>query len=126
MRDAYPEDQAGILSVPAVSGVVGEETPGVSVILFLHQNAHSAKLAGLILHVFLPDDGQEERTSRVHDRNVRQKPVAIILLQQLNHTKEERMLGDRSHSIVGDAGRNSATNPRRVGKQGIEATVATL
>lgn len=38
--DTYPENQMSVLSVPTVTGVMREETPGVLVVLVLHENAH--------------------------------------------------------------------------------------
>ena len=68
----HPEDQVRVLAVPAVALVVGEEAPGESVVLVLHQNAHAASIAGSGLHVLLPDHGQEQRARGVHDSDVRE------------------------------------------------------
>lgn len=116
---AHPEDQAGILAVPAVAHVVREEAPRVPVVLIAHQDADTARLAGVGLHVLLPDHRQKQGTSRVHNRDVREEPMAVIRLQQLNRTQEEGVLGNRSHGVVGDTGRNSATDPGRVGEERI-------
>lgn len=67
----YPENQVRVLSMPAVSSVMREETPRELVVLVLHQNAHAPRFTRLILHILLPDDRQEQRTRRVHHRNVR-------------------------------------------------------
>jgi len=122
----YPENQVRVLSVPAVTGVVGEETPGVLVVLILHENPHAARLRRVILHVFLPDNRQEQRTSRVHDGDVWEEPVTVVLLQQLDHAQEERVLGYRAHGVVGDTGGHGAAHPRGVSEQRIQATVAAL
>ena len=122
----YPENQLSILAVPAVANVVGEETPCVAVVLILHQNPDPACLVGLIKHVLLPEHREEKWTSRVHDRDVRKQPAAVVRLQQLNDAKEERMLGNRSHRIVGNTRWNSAAHPRRIREQRIQTTIATL
>lgn len=122
----YPENQLSIFPVPAVTDVVGEETPCVAVVLILHQNPHPACLVGLIKHVLLPEHREKKRTGRVHDRDVRKQPAAVVRLQQLNDAKEERMLGDRAHRIIGDARWNSPTHPRGIREQRIQATIATL
>lgn len=51
----YPENQLSIFPVPAVTDVVGEETPCVPVVLILHQDPDPACLIGLIKHVLLPE-----------------------------------------------------------------------
>ena len=55
----YPENQMGVLAVPAVTPVMGKEAPGELVVFILHEDADAASLTGLVAHVFLPDDGQE-------------------------------------------------------------------
>lgn len=52
----YPEDQVRILAVPAVTPVVGKETPGEPVILVLHEDAHASSVARPFAHVFFPND----------------------------------------------------------------------
>jgi hypothetical protein len=96
----YPEDQVRILAMPAVTPVVGEEAPGKLVVLILHENAHAASLARFIAHILLPNDGQEQRTSRVHDRDVGKEPVAVVLLQHLDCAEEEGVLRDGAHGVV--------------------------
>lgn len=115
-----------ILSVPAVTRVVGEEAPCELVVLVLHQNAHTASLTGSVQHVFLPDDRQKQRPGRIHDRDVREQPAAVILLQQLDHTEKERVLGNGAHGIIGNSSGDGAAHPGGVGEQGVQATVAAL
>ena len=122
----YPENQVCVLSVPAVTRVVGEEAPREPVVFVLHQDAHTAGLGGPVQHVLLPDDRQKQRPGRVHDRDVREQPVAVILLQQLDHTKEERVLGNGAHGIVGNSGGNGAAHPGGISEQGVQTTVAAL
>lgn len=55
----YPENQMSVLAVPAVTAVVGKEAPGELVVFVLHEDTHAAGLAGLVAHVFFPDDGEE-------------------------------------------------------------------
>lgn len=52
----YPENQLSILAVPAVANVVGEETPRVAVVLVLHEDTDPVGLAGLVEHVFFPQN----------------------------------------------------------------------
>jgi hypothetical protein len=122
----YPEDQMRVLAVPTVSPVVGEETPRELVIFVLHENPDAASLAGLVAHVLLPDDGQEQRSGRIHDCDVWEEPMAIILLQHLDHAQEEWVLGHGAHGVVGDTGGRCAAHPRGVSEEGIQAAVAAL
>ena len=69
-----------VLAVPAVAAVVGEEAPREPVVLILHEDADAPGLAWLVAHVLLPDDGKEQRARRVHDCDVREEPVAVVLL----------------------------------------------
>lgn len=112
--------------MPAVTPVVGEKAPRELVILVLHEDAHASRLARPVAHILLPDDGQEQRTRGVHDCDIRQQPVAIILLKQLNRSQEEWVLRHGAHGIVRDTGGRRATNPRGIGQKRIQATVATL
>lgn len=88
----YPEDQARILAVPAVTPVVGEEAPRELVVLVLHENAHAPSLTRSIAHILFPDDRQEQRSGRVHNGDVWEEPVAVVLLQHFDRTEEEWML----------------------------------
>lgn len=112
--------------MPAVTLVVGEETPGMAVVLVLHQDADTARLTGLVAHVLLPDDRQEQRTSRVHDGDVREQPAPIVGLQRLDHAQEERVLRDGTHGVVRDTCGCGTTDPGWVGQKGIQAAVAAL
>lgn len=122
----YPENQLSILAMPAVTDMVGEETPRVAVVLVLHENTDSVSLAGLVEHVFLPQDRQKQRTCRVHDCDVGKQPAAVVGLQEFDNTEEEGVLRNRSHRIVGDTSRSGTTNPRRVSEKRIQAAVAAL
>lgn len=112
--------------MPAVPDVVGEETPCVPVVLILHQDTDPAGLVGLVKHVLLPEYREEKRASRVHDRDVRKQPAAVVRLKQLDDAEKERMLRDRSHGIVGNTRWDCAAHPRRVCEQRIQATIAAL
>lgn len=59
----YPEDQVRILAVPAVTPVVGKETPGKPVIFVLHEDAYASSVARAVAHVLFPNDRQEQRSS---------------------------------------------------------------
>ena len=112
--------------MPAIAHVMREETPRVLVVLIRHQNAHPRLVRRVVLHILLPDHREEQRPGRVHDGDVRQQPAAVIRLQQLNHSEEERMLRDRSHGVVRDASRRSAPDPRWVSEKRVETTVAAI
>lgn len=112
--------------MPAVANMVGKETPRVAVVLVLHEDPDPVSLIGLVEHVFLPQDRQEERTGRVHDGDVGKQPAAVVGLQEFNDTEEEGVLRNRSHRVVGNTCRDSTAHPRRVSEQRIQATVAAL
>lgn len=88
----YPEDQVRILAVPAVTPVVGEEAPRELVVFVLHENAHAPSLTRPIAHILFPDDRQEQRSGRVHNGDVWEEPVAVVLLQHFDRTEEEGVL----------------------------------
>lgn len=123
---SHPENQLSILAVPAVANVVGEETPRVAVVLILHEDTDPVGLAGLVEHVFFPQNRQEKRTGRVHDGDVGKQPAAVVGLQEFDNTEEEGVLRNRSHRIVGDTSRSGTTNPRRVSEKRIQAAVAAI
>jgi hypothetical protein len=103
-----------VLAVPAVTPMMGEEAPRELVVLILHKNTHAPSFARLILHVLLPDHRQEQWTCRIHDGDIGEEPVTIVLLQQLDHTEEEGVLWHRAHGVVGDTGWHGAANPSGV------------
>lgn len=81
---SHPEDQSGVLAMPAAALVMAEETPGIPVVLVHHEDADSASTravadVGARRHVFLPDDGEEQRTGAVHDGNVGETPVLVVI-----------------------------------------------
>lgn len=80
--------------------MVGEETPGVPIVGILHQDANTAQSKRLFIHVFLPNHREEQRSGRVHDGDVREKPIAIIRVEGVDDAKEERVLRHRAHGIV--------------------------
>ena len=108
---AHPEDQPGVGPVPAVADVVGEEAPRVPVVLVLHADADTPGLGAAFMHVLLPDDGEEEGASRIHDGDIGEQPAAVVGLQQLDHAEEERVLGDRAHGVIGYPRGRGAAHP---------------
>lgn len=52
--------------------------------------------------------------------------MTVVLLQQLDDTQEERMLGHRAHGVVGDTCGCCAAHPRGVGEKRIQAAIAAL
>lgn len=117
--------------MPRVAKVVGEETPGVVVVLVREQDTNSATV-GAVANVktfgrpVAPDDAQEERTSRCHDSNVGKNPFAVVARQIVNDTQEEWVTRDRAHCIVGDTGRQSAAHPGGVREQRVQTTIAAI
>ena len=76
---AHPEDKPGVVTMPGAAGELLEEGPGVVIIVNLGEDADSAVVdvdGGV--HVFLPDDGEEERAGAVHDGYVGEVPVAVV------------------------------------------------
>lgn len=124
-RLTYPENQLRISSVPAVADIMSEETPGESVILLRHQYPDSvlAKRSG---HVLFPNHRQEQWASRVHHCDIWQEPMLIVCLKRIDDFQEERMLRNRTHSVVRDSGRLRSANPCWVRKKGIETALAAL
>lgn len=121
-----PEDNLDIGPVPAVSQVVGEETPRVVVVFVGKQDADTLLSHGASVVVVPPDETEVEGTGRSHDGNVWERPAAVVVGQRVNGLEEEGMAGNRAHDIVGNSGGKGASDPRRVGEKWIEAAVASL
>lgn len=77
-------------------------------------------------HVFFPEDGEEERTGGVHDRDVGEAPVAVIILELVDHVEEKRVLRGGSHGVVRNSRWFGAMEPGWVSEEGVEAAVAAL
>src|SRR5216117_1067114 len=103
----HPEDRLSILTVPGVSAVAREEAPVILIIVIWKEgvNTSHATLGKRYVrsHVFLPYDGQEERAGTVHDREVRNVPVAVVGCKGVDHPQEERVSWNRPHNVVADA-----------------------
>jgi hypothetical protein len=95
-----PEDNLDVGPVPAVSKVVGEETPRVVVVLIGEKNAHALVADGAGVVIMSPDKTEEERSSGGHDSDVWQRPATVVLGQGINGLEEEGMAGDCAHNIV--------------------------
>lgn len=121
-----PENDLDIGPVPAVSEVMGEETPRVVVVLIWEEDAHTLVTYGVCVVVVAPDDTEVERTSRRHDGDVWEWPAAVVVGEGVDRLQKEGVALDRAHSIVRDAGGDGAANPGRVSQEGIEAAVASL
>ncbi len=111
--------------------MVAEEAPGVPVVLVRHEHPHAAAADAVAdvfarRHEFLPHDGQEQGAGRGHDGDVRQLPVFVVGFQGFDDEEEEGMGGDGPHGVVGDPGGRGAADPRRVGEEGIQPSVAAL
>jgi hypothetical protein len=122
----HPEDELDVIVVPAVSEMVGEEAPRVIVVLVGEEDANTVGSFGAAVVVVSPDDAQEERAGGGHDGDVWQHPFAVVVGEGVNGLEEERVAGDRAHSIVGDARGRRATNPGWVGEEWVEAAIASL
>ena len=72
---SHPGDQKRIPSMPGVSLVTDEKGPLVAAVILRHEHPDPtdpiAGLVGILDHPFFPENGQEQRASTVHDRNVR-------------------------------------------------------
>src|SRR5215471_8863484 len=105
--------------MPTATLMVCKEAPRMSVVFFWHQDPYPVISFRSGSHVFLPDHREKQRAGRVHDSNIREKPVTVVGLQRVDHTQEERVLRNRPHGVVRDASGRSATNPGMVRKEWI-------
>ena len=122
----YPEDELRIFAVPATTTMVREEAPRMAVEHVRHQHPHAFMLSGRLPDVLLPDHAETQRPGGIHDGDVRQSPVAIVVLQLVDDPEEEGMLRHRAHGVVGDARWLGATHPGWVGEKRVESAVAPL
>lgn len=111
--------------------MVGEEAPRVIVVLVWPENTDASSFwtvsdVEALCSPVSPDDAQEQRSGGRHYTDVGQYPVAVVLLQVVNNTEEERVAGDCAHHVVGDSSRHGAAHPCRVGEQRVEASVTTI
>jgi hypothetical protein len=129
---AHPKDCFGVAGMPRRALVHGKEAPWVFVIpdgtvslvdvewklraclLFGHKDPHSALLGRAPANILLPDDAQKERAGAVHDSDVGNAPITIVLLEALDDAQEEGMLGHRAHSVVRDARGDGSADPGTV------------
>ena len=80
----HPEDETGIIPMPATSDKGVEEAPWMLVVVVIHQDADASAcciVANILAggHVLLPKHGEEERAGGIHDGYVRKAPVAVVL-----------------------------------------------
>ena len=113
---SHPEDKSGVFAMPAAALVMTEETPGISIVLIHHEDADPAASCpvtdvGTRRHVFLPDDGEEKWTSAVHDSDIRETPILVVVSKGIGDGKKEGMLWDGPHSVVGDTCWGSPPDP---------------
>lgn len=78
-----PKYKPGVLPVPAAAFVVGEEAPGVFVVLVWHEDADAANLVRFGEHVLFPDHGEEEGACGVHNGDVGEDPAPVVGLEGL-------------------------------------------
>ena len=128
---AHPEDQVGVLAVPAAADVFFEEAPGVVIVVGLAENADPAPVEAVAnvegrVHVFFPDDGEEEWAGAVHDGDVGELPVLVVGGEGFDDTEEEWMLRDGAHGVVGDTRGDGTVDPCRVREEWVQAAVAAL
>jgi len=123
---SHPENRLRILAMPTISLRDVEETPRVAFVLIRHQNAHMIHWRSRNANVFLPDHRKKQRTSAVHDGDVRHGPVTVIRLQRLDDTDEKWVLGNRAHGVITDSCRHCRAYPSGVAEQRIQASVTAI
>ena len=123
---AYPENQLHIAAVPAVAEMMGEEAPGMVVVLVWEQDANSISSFRICVVVVSPDETEEQWTGGSHDGDVRENPSAVVLGERVDCLEEEGVARDGAHGIIGDARGVCAADPGRVRQQRIKAAVASL
>ena len=106
--------------------MVGEETPFVMVVLIGKEDADSVVANGVAVVVVSPDYTQEEGACRSHDSDVWHDPPAVVVWKRVDGLEEERVAGNRAHSVVGDACGCRAADPCWVGEERVEAAIASL
>lgn len=107
----HPEDELDIVVVPAVSEVVGEEAPGVVVVLVGEEDPYAFSANGVCVVVVAPNDAQEQGPGGGHDGDIRENPPSIVVREGINGLEEEGMTGHRAHGVIGDTGGIGATDP---------------
>lgn len=123
---SHPEDELDISPVPTVAQVVGEETPGMVIVLIGEEDADPAVTFLGHAVVVSPDDAEVERTGRSHDGDVWKNPLAVVVREGVDGLQEEWVTGNSAHNIVRDTSGICATNPSWVGKKRVETTIAAL
>ena len=104
-----------------------EETPTVTHILVREYDPHPLVGRHFVdIVVVSPNQTEEEGTRRTHDGDIRRYPVPIVLWKGVDHFKKERVAWDCAHDIVGNAGGSCASDPRRIGHEGLQSSIAAL
>ena len=97
----HPENQPCIIAVPAAALVIGEETPGMVVVIIFRQDSYPSPVDITIRdHVFFPHDREKERARTIHDGNIWKTPTPVVRLKRLNYAEEERMARDCAHGVI--------------------------
>ena len=122
----YPKNSICIPLVPAIYHMMREEAPRIAHVRIRKEDTHPVASFGLVGIVVPPDETEKERSGRGHDRDVRGQPIAIVLLEGVNDTEEERVARYGSHDVVGDARGFSSAYPGWVGEERIETAFAAL
>jgi hypothetical protein len=123
---AQPENELDVVAVPAVAQVVGEEAPGMVVVLVWEENAQTVHALRVRVAVVSPDQAEVQRSGRSHDGNVWEHPSAVVVGQRVDGLEEERVAGNRAHGVVGNASGDSAAHPCGIGEEGVEFAIAPL
>lgn len=121
-----PEDDLDVGPVPAVSEVVCEEAPRVVFVLIGEHNAQAVVALWIRVAVVAPDEAEVQRSGGGHDGDVGERPATVVSGQGVNGFEEEGVVGNGPHSVVGDTGGDSATDPSRIREKRVEAAVASL
>jgi len=89
-----PKDDLDVCPVPAVSDMVGEETPGVVVVLVGEKDAYTVGALGVGIVEVAPDNAEVKRAGGCHDCDVWERPSAVVVCERVDGLEEERMAGN--------------------------------
>jgi hypothetical protein len=119
----YPKDELGVPFMPAISDMVVEKAIGSLVMRITAQDPKELVRRMNCIDILLPDDGQEKRTSRVHNRKIGEYQIAIVCLQWIDDGEVKRMARRSAKSIIRDSDRSCPASTCWIRKKEIEAAM---